>query len=360
MVVCLVIYGSIDTLTGGYLYDRQVVEHLRHNGHSVHLLSLLERPYPLRLSDNLNNRLIARVCEIKPDLLLQDELCHPSLFAVNRRLKTHLSLPLVSVVHHLSCEETRTCVLNAIMRWIEERYLDTVDGFVFNSQTTRHSVLQMSRSIRPHVVAPPGGDRLSGLLTKLSAQTQLARGGPLRLLYVGLVIRRKGLLPLIEALSRVPAHKWQLDVVGSLKREPRYVRQCRQKTTERGLAAHIRFWDQVGDRDLAELMAAAHLLCMPFAYEGFGITTLEALKCGVPVIGSTAGATHELVRHGSNGLLFDPDDISGVVETLEQLYVDREQLRAMSSAAYKKAQRMPSWQASMQQVEAFLVRMARN
>jgi glycosyltransferase involved in cell wall biosynthesis len=109
-----------------------------------------------------------------------------------------------------------------------------------------------------------------------------------------------------------------------------------------------------------EIMAEAHLLCMPFAYEGFGITTAEAMRCGVPVMGSTAGATRELISHGENGLLFDPGDIPGVAAALSQLAVDRERLYAMGRPHLKRAQSHPSWRASMGRVEAFARRMAQH
>jgi hypothetical protein len=66
VVVCLIIYGSIDTLTGGYLYDRQLIEHFERNGHSMHLLSLPMRRYPLGLADNLTRRLKERLQRVNP------------------------------------------------------------------------------------------------------------------------------------------------------------------------------------------------------------------------------------------------------------------------------------------------------
>jgi glycosyltransferase involved in cell wall biosynthesis len=110
----------------------------------------------------------------------------------------------------------------------------------------------------------------------------------MRLIYVGLVIPRKGLLPLIEALAQVRTQNWRLDVVGSLKMDRRYANRCRKLSAHLGLAPRIRFRGEIADTDLMEIMAEAHLLCMPFAYEGFGITTAEAMRCGVPVMGSTS------------------------------------------------------------------------
>ena len=356
MVVCLIIYGSINTFTGGYLYDRQLVKHFERSGHRMHLVSLPIRRYPLGLADNLTQRLRTRLHHLKPNLVLQDELCHPSLIALNRGLKTDRPMPVVSIVHHLYCGEKRPPLLNVIPTWIEKRYLDTVDGFVFNSRTTCDSVFNLSRSPRPHVIAPPGGDRWRppALLDRERALGE----GPVRLIYVGLVIPRKGLLPLIEALAQVRAQNWRLDVVGSLNMDRRYANRCRKLCAHLGLAPRIRFRGAIADSDLMELMAAAHLLCMPFAYEGFGITTAEAMRCGVPVMGSTAGATRELINHGENGLLFDPGDIPGVATALSQLAADRGRLSAMGRSAFEWVQSHPSWRTSMGQVEAFARQMA--
>jgi hypothetical protein len=62
VVVCLIIYGSIDTLTGGYLYDRQLIEAFRRPMATACIsLSLPMRRYPLGLGDNLTRRLKERL-----------------------------------------------------------------------------------------------------------------------------------------------------------------------------------------------------------------------------------------------------------------------------------------------------------
>jgi hypothetical protein len=91
-----------------------LIEHFERNGHSMHLLSLPMRRYPMGLADNLTRRLKERLQRVNPDLVLQDELCHPSLIALNRGLKTDRSMPIVSVVHHLYCREKRSPLLNLI------------------------------------------------------------------------------------------------------------------------------------------------------------------------------------------------------------------------------------------------------
>ena len=99
MKIGFLIYGSLDTLSGGYLYDRKLVEYLRAQGDEVETISLPWRNYATHLTDNLHFRLPADL-----DLLIQDELNHPSLLSANTALRTY---PVISLVHHLRCSEQR-------------------------------------------------------------------------------------------------------------------------------------------------------------------------------------------------------------------------------------------------------------
>jgi glycosyltransferase involved in cell wall biosynthesis len=104
-------------------------------------------------------------------------------------------------------------------------------------------------------------------------------------------------------------------------------------------------------------MAQAHLLSMPYAYEGFGIATLEALRLGVPVLGSATGATPEIIRPDINGLLFEPEDCRRVRQSIEALHRDRARLARMSLAAFCLSTHHPTWQQSMERIELFLKQM---
>src|SRR5512146_736280 len=99
MKVGLVIYGSLDTLSGGYLYDRKLVEYLRSRGDTVEIISLPWRNYPTHFVDNLSFKLPGNL-----DLLIQDELNHPSLIFANQGKHPY---PILSLVHHLRCSELR-------------------------------------------------------------------------------------------------------------------------------------------------------------------------------------------------------------------------------------------------------------
>ena len=140
MRVGLLIYGSLDILTGGFLYDRLLVDYLRREGDEVEVISLPWRTYGRHLSDNVSAAFFRRLCRASCDVLIQDELNHPSVWWLNRRLKPRVSYPLVSIVHLLRSSEARPAWQNRFYRWVEQRYLQTLDGLIFNSKTTGRQV----------------------------------------------------------------------------------------------------------------------------------------------------------------------------------------------------------------------------
>ena len=151
MRVGLVIYGSLDTISGGYLYDRKLVEHLRRAGDQVDVIALPWRNYAHHLTDNLSPKLYRQLRALPVDVLLQDELNHPSLFWLNRRLRGQVDYSILAIVHHLRCHEAHSTWLNLFYRWIERQYLASVDGFIVNSQTTHAAVCQiLGRSHLPN------------------------------------------------------------------------------------------------------------------------------------------------------------------------------------------------------------------
>ena len=362
MRVGLLIYGSLDTLSGGYLYDRKLVEHLRQAGDSVEIVSLPWRSYPTHLADNFSLRLYRRLRELPVDILLQDELNHPSLALVNqrlRRLRPRL-FPLIAIVHHLRSSELHPRWLLPLYRAVERSYLRTLDGFVFNSQTTRQAVaaLRGEGKALPSVVAYPGADHLPVPDDHAAQQLISARQsvpGPLRILFVGNLIPRKGLHHLIAALSRLPPTDCLLNVVGDDAVDRAYTAALRSQISATGLEANIRLRGRVSDRELAHQYSAAHLLAVLSSYEGFGIVYLEAMAFGLPVLASIHGAGGEIVRPGVNGFLVEPTDAHGIAAHLSALAADRQRLAALGRNARQRFASHPRWTDSAAAIRQFLV-----
>lgn len=356
MRIGLVIYGSLDTLSGGYLYDRKLVESLRNQGDTVEVISLPWRNYAAHLTDNFTFRLPPGL-----DLLIQDELNHPSLMGANRGKRPY---PVISLVHHLRCSEQRPAWQNWLYRLVETRYLRAVDGFIFNSQTTRGVVEQLIGAGKPSVVAYPPTDRFG---TGLSEQEVMERAqrGPLRILFLGNVIPRKGLHTLLEALSLLQrTHRdteetplFRLDVVGSLTTDPAYAAAMQQQTAVNGLSSVVTFHGPLDNAPLVEKLTEAHVLVVPSSYEGFGIVYLEGMAFGLPAIGTTAGAAGEIIRNGETGFLVTPDDAQTLAARLENLAADRALLTRLSLHALERYRRQPKWEQTAGKIRQFLAEM---
>jgi glycosyltransferase involved in cell wall biosynthesis len=352
--VGLLIYGSLDTISGGFIYDRHLVRYLREQGDRVEVIALPWRPYGRSLPDNLNSRLRRSLRRTAFDVLLQDELVHPSCFWLNRQVRPQISYPIVAIVHHLRCREQRPAWRNRLYRGVERRYLASVDGFVCVSHTTRKDVENLVGSDRPLVVAAPGRDGLPGGITPGEIMARAAAPGPLQIIFVGNLIPRKELHTLLTALAQISGNSWRLTVAGSLDMDTAYVQAIRSQIEAAGLAHGVTLLGTLPSRELAARCATAHLLAVPSSYEGFGIVYLEGMHFGLPAIASTAGAAQEIITPGQNGFLVDPGDAATLAQCLKALMTDRKLLLEMSLAACQSAAGHPTWNDSAARVRAFL------
>ncbi|KJS03491.1 MAG: hypothetical protein VR65_00515 [Desulfobulbaceae bacterium BRH_c16a] len=357
MRIGLVIYGSPDTLTGGYLYDRIVTKRLQRLGHEVEVISLPSGSYPRRLALAFSPGLCRRLSAGRFDVLLQDELCHPSLFLVNNRLRKRTGLLLVALVHHLFCDEPRHRLQTMLAAMVERRFLASVDGFIHNSATTRRKVASLIDHNKPEVIAYPAGDRFRAPLSVRGIGKRTHRPGPLELLFLGIVIPRKGLLPLLSALAGIDRDVWRLSIAGSLDFDPAHAAEARQLVRQLGLSDSVRFLGPLEDDELVKILSNSHIFCMPYAYEGFGIAILEAMAFGLPAIGCRNGAAGETISHGTNGYLLAPDDCAGLKPLLVRLHRDREKLRRLALAACATFAGRPNWQDSTAAIDNFLRQM---
>ncbi len=367
MRVLLVIYGSLDTRSGGYLYDRTLVRHMEGRGHQVRVFSQRHRvPYLANLAGNAAPSLVREAAAWRPDVIVQDELNHPSLFLLNRALGRRVPAPRIGLVHHLKSLEEGPALEQAAARRIEKRFLAGLDGFIFNSEFTRRSVETALGSgtggkpgspVKPWVVALPGKDRLAGV--PISEASGRSGGKTLRLLFLGNVVPRKGLHVLADALARIASRPWSLSIAGGEDTDPGYGAEVRRRIREAGLEARVSWLGAVPDEDLPRIFRSHDVLAVPSQCEGFGIVYAEAMTFGLPVIAGELGGASEIVDHGMDGCLVPWGDSEGLARTLAGFLDDPDGLAAMSRRAREKSAALPTWEESMGRIVEFLSRFPR-
>lgn len=345
MKIGLVIYGSIDTLSGGYMYDRMMVEYLRSQGDTVEIISLPWRNYAAHLMDNFSFKLPPNL-----DILIQDELNHPSLIGANRGKHPY---PIVSLVHHLRCSELRPKWQNDLYRVAEKKYLQSVDGFIFNSKTTKGVVNSLIGNSKPDVVAFPPTDRFGDAISEKEIEER-GKKKEMNILFLGNVMGRKGLHTLLEA-ARLSTFDLRLDIVGSLTSEPEYAKQMKEYIAQNDLSSFVFLHGSLNNQPLIDKLKDAHVLVVPSSYEGFGIVYLEGMGFGLPAIGTTAGAASEVIRDGVDGFLIQPGDARSLATKLQFMNERRDVLIQMSLAARSRYLAQPKWNQTANQIREFLL-----
>jgi len=360
MKIGLVIYGSLDTLSGGYLYDRKLVEYLRAQGDSVEIISMPWRSYGSHLMDNFRFKLpnviasgAKQSTNNQPfDVLIEDELNHPSLIWANAGKHP---CPIVSLVHHLRCSELRPAWQNSVYRLVEKKYLQSVDGFIFNSKTTKSVVNGLVVNEKPNIVAYPPTDRFGEAITEGEIHER-SKGNELRILFLGNVIYRKGLHTLLKAISGQQSAV-RVAVVGGLTSEPRYTYEMEKYILTHSLSSVVKFHGALDNEPLIEMYRQSHVMVVPSSYEGFGIVYLEGMGFGLPAIGTSAGAANEIITHGEDGYLIQPDDAESLADHLNELATNRDLLLKLSLNAVKRYQIQPKWNATAKSIREFLFQM---
>lgn len=109
--------------------------------------------------------------------------------------------------------------------------------------------------------------------------------------------------------------------------------QC--KIQELGLTDRVHLLGK--QDDVAQVISMADLLLLPSEKESFGLVALEAMACGVPTIGSTAGGIPELVTHGSTGLLAGIGDTKQMAEYALMLLRNEEMMKSYKQACLDRA-----------------------
>jgi N-acetyl-alpha-D-glucosaminyl L-malate synthase BshA len=134
--------------------------------------------------------------------------------------------------------------------------------------------------------------------------------------------------------------------------------EAEEEAREQGVSDVVQFLGKIDP--IAPLLAGAHLFLLPSDKESFGLSALEALASGVPVIGAHAGGLPEVVTDGVTGHLFDVGDVDGMARAGIALLTDAKRWQTMSDAAAADARARFSEEAVVAQYEALYERMLAN
>ncbi len=214
--------------------------------------------------------------------------------------------------------------------------------------TKKDTVEQLGISPEDVTVIPNAVDRSFKRLTPEQIRVVRERYGltadSFCLLNIGSNNARKNIsaiLAVVEVLKRrgLPVHFW--------KAGADFNSAQKQFIQERKLSGAVRYLGKPNGIALIELYNAANCLMAPSLYEGFGLTILEAMACGTPVITANVSAMPEVA--GNAAVLVDPTDIQAMAEAVCYVYRHPDEAKMLAAKGQIRAQKF-TWENTAEQV----------
>jgi len=349
MSLSFIVPGSLDQLTGGYLFDKHLVDGLRAAGRAV---TVHELPGSFPEADATAQRAAGKLIASLPEgaVAVIDGLALPA-FAQCLTRAAAARLRLVAFVHHpLALETGLSAEASAQLAGLEARLLSRLRGVLCPSAGTAWAIEEYGVERDRIIVTPPG------FAKPALPPRRTPPGGPLRLLAVGTVTPRKGHALLIEALSELADRAWHLRCIGSLTRDRGTAAALERAIDRHGLRDRVELAGEWPPERLGAAYAEADAFVLPSYYEGYGMAFAEALIHGLPIVATTGGAIAETVP-AEAGLLVPPGDRGALVGALRML-LDGPELRArLAAAALRAGEKLPDWKTALARWSAALDRL---
>ena len=148
-----------------------------------------------------------------------------------------------------------------------------------------------------------------------------------QLLYLGAIIKPKGVYDVVDAFKLLRAQGLEPHIVMAGDRE---IDQVKERCREAGVAAQFEFPGWVSEKEKLALLWRSDLLLLPSYGEGLPLCVLEAMACGLPIVCTDVGGLADLVQHGENGLLFKPGEVGVLARHIATLLNDESLRQRMS------------------------------
>lgn len=177
--------------------------------------------------------------------------------------------------------------------------------------------------------------------------------GHQRILAVGRMVERKGFSDVVRALAGLPGAEFVVAGGASgypIKTDP-VAKSLMDLATRLGVADRLRLLGSVPPGEMPGWYRSADVVACTPAYEPFGITPLEAMACGIPVVAYRVGGLQDTVVDGRTGLLAEPGDIDGLTQALGTLLNDSQRRHDFGRAARNRVVQHYPWPRIAERVE---------
>ncbi len=288
----------------------------------------------------------------KPSVIINEgnyDICHiqePYIPFIAWELLKNVKIPKVTTFYLSWDDDSVANVLKTFLPIMKKNFSLYVDGVLYVSEIARKRWEKLcADNVQQKII-------LSGLNHELLFPVKkVVKNKQVRILFLARLVSKKGLLYLLKALSHLSREfpHLVLTVVGEgedRKRFETYVKVNKLKK-------NVFFTGTVSDKKRRQLYQQADIFCAPYVDEGYGLTVLEAMACGCPIVGFRNEAFRETLKgYPNRELLVKPRDIGALTQALKKLIIDphlRKKIRAWGIENSRKY----SWDKAAQETEDF-------
>jgi glycosyltransferase involved in cell wall biosynthesis len=347
----LLVPGDLNTRTGGYIYDRRIVDGLRRIGCRVDTHSLdASFPQPTAAALEQARSVFSEI----PDesIVVIDGL---ALGGLSKLLEVESRrVHLTALIHHPLAFETGLAAETVrLLRQSERASLERVHGVIVTSRwTLTRLVADYGVPAGRIRVVEPGTDGVPDV-----PQCGVTDESSLDLLCVATLTPRKGHAVLFDALARLRDRRWQLRCAGSLTGNPATAAALLRQIECLQLGPRINLLGEIDTPALELEYGRCSLFVLASYMEGYGMALADAIAHGKPIISTLAGAIPDTVPTGA-GLFVPPGDDRALSDALASVMDDPKVRRRLAGNAFAARKSLPTWSQASERFAAALADLA--
>jgi len=329
--------GRKEPKTGGERSHRAILDYLKPKFKRLEFVTEGDLPWFIRIFSGRMNLIYFVLSNIYflfskslcADMLLIDSYMHPH-FILRGIFKGNQSkwIAIIREIYHKSTHKFFWA-----NKLLQKRFFRRMDILVFNSYAACDYYHQSLPNLPKSRVVYPGFDKVNTVLPKKRRKT--FREKQFQLLYAGLIIPKKGIHFLLEALSYLNFPNWKLVLAGDYSGDPIYFLRLKDILKKNNLDSDkIKFAGHLDREELGTFYLDSDVFILPSLLEAYGQVIFEAASFSLPIVCSRTGALPEIIPEGC-ALFFDPEDPREIARNIEQLYYSRELMEKLSKNSEK-------------------------
>lgn len=325
--------GRLEDPTGGYVYDRRMIEGLRAQGWSVEVTTL-DASFP-----NPTAAALDHAAQVLADLpagtrVLVDGLAWGAMPDLAESEASRLRF--AALVHlPLAADITRDPAARARLAASERRALRVARVVVVTGPQTPGLLAPYLIPSDRIAVVEPGTTRVP-----IARRAETSR---VTLLCVATLHPGKGHEQLLQALASLDELDWRLVCAGSLTRHPATAERVRSAIARCGFADRVALAGELDETAIGHCYDTADVFVSATLQETYGMAVAEAVMHGLPVVATATGAIPHIVAQDA-GLVVAPGDTPALRGALRRIIADGAVRAALTAGAVRARDRLPTWE----------------